>query len=241
MTGPATTRSTRQGVVWPWIIAAATVVIVTVALVLTFGVERPPGFDHLDPEEGAAPEAAVAWTRFAPDGPCLWVQRPDGSGEEVACGLPDGELVGWDDSGLLLETYRGDRSLAVLDPDTGEVIERAPVEERSQPPAPLESVITRRPSQGGEGGPETMRIESARGDHALIAEIEAPGSYEVRSGAYAPDGGWVALFDNADRLLLVQVDDDGAGLDEPVVWAEDVEGAGRLVWEGTPYPGDEDR
>lgn len=239
MTSSTTASPTRPRAAWPWIVAAAVVVIATVALVLVLGVERPPAFDRLDPDDGPAPPAAVAWTRFTRDGPCLWVQRPDGSGGEVACGLPEGELVGWDDRGLLLEGYQGERSLAVLDPDSGEVIERAPVAEGSQGPPPPQDVVTRRPSPGDDGEQDTLRIESPREGHALIAEIEAGRSYDVRAGAYAPDGGWVAFFDTADRLLAVRVDEDGAGLDEPLVWAEDVEGGGRMVWEGTAYPDDE--
>lgn len=239
MTTSMSTESPAPGRTWAWIAAAAVLVVATVAAVLVFGVERPPAFEPVAPDADAAdtdaPDVRVAWTRFDPDGSCLWVIEPDGSGGEVACGLPDGRLVGWDDRGLLLESFREEPELVVLDPGTGEVRDRETVDPPLRPD--LREVATRRPTgPDADADVPRLRIEARDDGDVVVAEVEAAAGYDVRFGAYAPDGGWVALLDNAGRLLVVPVDERGAGIGPPRLWRDDVD-ASQLIWEGTrPRP-----
>lgn len=235
MTTSTSLPGAGPGRTWAWIAAAAVIVVATVGIVVVFGVERPPDLEPVDPSASAAPDASVAWTRFESDGPCVSVVRPDGSGGEIACGLPDGRLVGWDDSGLLLESFRDDPELAVLDPSTGEVVRRESLDGPAR--ADLREVTTRRPSTADgatddRSGAPPLRVEARDDGDAVVAVIDAGPGYDVRFGAYAPDGDWVALIDTAGRLLAVPVDGQGAGTGPPRLWHDDVD-ASQLVWEGT--------
>lgn len=220
MTDTSTARPERSKAA---LLTAALLLIVATVLVLVFGIARPPALPSLADVPDPAPPAAVAWTSFDPDdGPCLHVARPDGTTEVLECSL-DGEVWAWGDDGIAVFTYRARDELEIIDPATGEVIERREVdrEERSRL-SPGGTVSSRH----GDGSVTVTRDDTRE----VLWEVDAPEGYRVGQGAVSPDGNWVAMFDSAERLLVIPAD----GSAEPRVWAEGTTEWNTPVWEGTP-------
>jgi hypothetical protein len=206
----------------PLLLAAAALVVLVVGLVLAFGIGRPPPLTSLTEAPMPAPSAPVAWTAWDdPDGTCVQVARVDGAVERLTCIREGGELVGWDDEGLLLRTWRGNsETVVVLDPDSGELLDRRePPRPEEEPPWPDEAVFVER-----DGG--RLVVTDADDPDLVLWEVEAVEAYRVESSARSTDGAWIAMVDSARRLLLVP----GDGSREPRVWAEDVEPWTPLVW-----------
>lgn len=210
--------------------AAGLLLVVVVGLVLLFGIARPPALPSLADQPDPAPPAAVAWNSFdRDDGPCLYVARPDGTTESLACNL-EGEVWAWDDDGIAVFAYGPRDQLEIIDPVTGEVVDRREVDDvdGSERPVPSpDGIISSRHSDG------TLTV--TRDDtRDVIWEVDAPEGYRVGQGAVSPDGVWVAMFDSAERLLLVPAD----GSTDPRVWAEDTTEWQIPLWEGTPLSTD---
>lgn len=197
-----------------WLVAAAALAAVVVALVLTLGVVRPPALDALDDPSFDGAVALVTWDR----GPCLVVVGPDGESSEIRCDDDLGEVVAWTDEGIVLRTWGGSSpSLVTVDADTGETVTRRTGGDEVRWPEPDVD-----PARVEEG-----HLIVRDGDTELWS-VPARGSYEVTAGWTSPDGRWVALQDAADRLLLVPAEGSGA----PVVWAENVDPYTPVVWRG---------
>jgi len=215
------------------LVAAAILLVVVVGLVLLFGIARPPALPNLTDQPDPAPSAAVAWTSFdSDDGPCLHVARTDGTTASLTCNL-DGQVWAWDDDGIAVFIYGPRDALQIIDPATGEIVERRQVDA-------VDGIEGRQPPMPSPGGTVSSRhtdgtLTVIRDDtRDVIWEVEAPEGYRVGSGAVSPDGAWVAMFDSAERLLLVPADGSG----EPRVWAEDTTEWEVPVWEGTLLPTD---
>jgi outer membrane protein assembly factor BamB len=206
------------------LLAAAVLLVVVIGLVLVFGIARPPALPSLAEQPDPAPPAAVAWTSYdTEDGPCLQIATSDGGTEKLDCNL-EGEVWAWDDAGIVVYTYGPRDHLEVIDPATGELVERR--EARGEGAAG--------PPDGGVRSRTTDGILTVTRDDTrdVLWEVDAPEGYRVSSGAVSPDGAWVAMFDSAERLLLVPAD----GSSDPRVWAEGTTEWGTPVWEGTPLP-----
>ncbi|MFU8841146.1 MAG: hypothetical protein ACNA8R_10560 [Nitriliruptoraceae bacterium] len=215
--GPAPARSLIA------LIAAAAVVIVTVALVLLFGLARPPALPTLA-EQPEPDLPAVAWLQWDRDN-CLMVATADGALREVTCSVRGEEVLGWDDDGIALLVWERTEAIEVLDPDTGDVVGR-----RALPGDPWEE------REGDWRRIDTRNLDgvlTVRLDGEVIWEVEAPESYWLNTGTVSPDDRFVVAVDSADRLLLL----DATGAQEPRVWLEDVMSWQAAVWEGTPVPG----
>ncbi|MFP4148748.1 MAG: hypothetical protein ACLFV0_04595 [Nitriliruptoraceae bacterium] len=221
--GAASTAGTAHTRSLAALVAAALVLVGTVVLVLVFGLARPPQLPSLaaDPEPDLPGVAWMSWDR----GTCLLVAGADGAVDEVACGLQGGEVVGWDADGIAT-AVRGPSSggIELLDPDTGEVVDTQP----------LADDAAREPATPS-GRSETRTVDgvlTVNLDGTVLWATEAPEAYWVEPGSLSPDGRWVAAFDSADRLLVL----DATGAQPPRVWLEGVEGWRPPVWEGTPVP-----
>lgn len=209
----------------PALVGAALLLVVVVALVLVFGIARPPALPSLADVPDPAPPAAVAWTTFdRDDGPCLYVARPDGTTGSLDCNL-DGEVWAWDDDGIAVFTYRAHDEIEIIDPATGAVVERREVGDGERPGPSRAGTVS---SQHRDGTLVVTRDDTRE----VIWEIDAPEGYRVGQGAVSPDGDWVAMFDSAERLLLVPAD----GSADPRVWAEDTTEWEVPVWEGSSLP-----
>ena len=203
----------------PLLVAAAGLVIAVVAVVLVFGVQSPPQVASLRSAEQPAPQAAIAWMEHDRGEACVHVAWSDGSSGRPWCESNGGEVVGWESEGIVVSDYSGSTAQQlVVHPRSGEVLEVRgdPVYPTGEPAEP--GVVSYR-----DGGEQVFVL----GDRELW-RVEAPESYDVRSWAVSPDGAWVAIVDEAERLLVVPSD----GSAPPVQWAAEVSTWGPVVWEG---------
>lgn len=212
------------------LVAAAIALVVIVALVLLFGVARPPTVTPLADDPAPAPPGGVAWTSWDAGEECLHVATPDGSTRELRCSRAGGgEIRGWDEDGITLLDRGPTQELVVIDPATGEVAAR-----RALPSDP-EPGEDREPRPLGSGGIDSryedgvLTVRHVDEDVVLWA-VEAPENYRVDQGAVSPDGEWVVLLDGVGRLLLVPADGSAA----PRLWAETEVSWQVPVWEQTP-------
>lgn len=215
----------------PWaLFAAAAIAVAVTALVLVFGVARPPALPSIDEQSVVVPTASIAWTAptssGAADGSqdttCVHVVAPDGADREVVCERSWPELTGWDDEGIVLADWSGRAPVWVwYDAQTGE-----PVREAEDAELELDRDATRIRTRR-EDGALLVSVDSSRD---VVWQVPAPAAYDVVAGARSPDGAFLALVDTADRLLVMPAD----GAQPPVVWAEGLASWQTPVWEGTP-------
>lgn len=204
--------------------AAAGLVVVVIALVLVFGVARPPALTSLadDPLPGLSAE--VAWTAWEERGTCVHVASPNGTVREVTCAARGEQLVSYDEQGLGLIVWGQREQLEVLDADTGDRVE-------------LRSLTGIDWERAMEGDVDARRVDGRlvlrdRSSDTVLWEVEAPEGYWVSEGRISPDGAWMAAVDSADRLIVLPTD----GATPPRVWHEGVDSWQAPVWEGTAAP-----
>jgi hypothetical protein len=219
---PAESRAGRPDRSVPLLIGAAVLVLLVVGAVLVFGVDRPPSLSSLTDVATPAPSTSVAYLAERGDGTCVRVAQPDGTLVGPWCDRMGGEVVGWDDDGILLRRWDGVETVRAIDPATGEVVGRAPDRAWSEP---YDQAVVWTEYRDGE------LIVRSEEDDTQLWRVEASDRYEIRSSALSADGDWIAMVDSADRLLVVPAD----GADAPRVWASDVADWQWPVWEGTTW------
>ena len=213
------------------LLAAAGLVVAVVALVLVFGVARPPALATLADEPEPELTASLAWSHWEQDGACVNVVAPSGEHREVGCGFDGEELVAWTDDGIAMLVWGPRDGVELIDPDTGEVVDTVAVTGVAEEWFGREGDAVRSRTVDG-----TLTVTLREGDVELW-RVDVPETYGVDDGFLSPDGEWVVLVDRAGRLLLVPAD----GSREPRVWHEVEESWVRPVWEGTPLPGPVDQ
>lgn len=204
---------------------AAAVAVVTLGLVLRFGLVPPPELDAVDVTTRPTRSLALLSFREAADGRCLDVVAPDGSVRQVRCGLDGTTLAGWDERGVLLLRFgpTGTR-LTAVDPADGTTRELPDVDAGTLPDG--------RGWVDSERDGATLIVRDA--DGTVLWRVDAPDNYRVTAVATDPASGTVALLDAAGRVLVLP-----AGASAPSVWVADVDNdVAELVWEGTPVAGD---
>lgn len=207
------------------LVAAAVVALVTVGLVLRFGLVPPPALAPVD--AGTPPDRSLALLSFreAAEGQCLDVIAPDGTVREVRCGLDGVSLVGWDARGVLVVRFGpGGERVEAIDPadGTSETLADADARRALERPGWVDSER--------DGG--TLVVRDA--DGRVLWRVDAPDNYRVTAVATDAASGTVVLLDAAGRILVLP-----AGATEPSVWVENVgNDFGELVWEGTALAGD---
>ena len=201
--------------------AAAVVALITVALVVRFGLVPPPALAPVD--DATRPDVALAISGWRDDqrAQCIHVVEVDGTVRELRCAMDGGPLVGWDERGILVLRFgpTGER-LDVIDPTTGTIVTSSATGPDGVVPQEWGGMLDVR---------RDGRMLVVRDDDGNVRwEVEAPDSYRINATARDERTGMVALLDEAGRLLVLP-----AGADEPRVWVEDV-GAryGELVWQG---------
>jgi hypothetical protein len=206
----------------PLLIGAGVLVLLVVGAVLLFAIERPPALGSLAEDPDPAPTSRIAYVTEQADGTCILVAHPDGTTVGPWCDRMGGELVGWDEEGLLLRRWDGVESVRILDPATGEVVGRARDRAWREP---HDDAVVWTEYRDGE-----LRVRLDEDDTELW-RVESSERYEIRSSARSPDDAWVAMVDSADRLLVVPAD----GSLAPRVWTTDVTSWQWPVWEGTTW------
>jgi hypothetical protein len=202
----------------PLLVAAAVLVLLVVGAVVLFGVDRPPSVASLAEEPDPAPTAAVAWTAQEGERTCVRIAWPDGRTTEPRCATDGGEVVGWTSDGVLLRRWDDDQ-VRVLDPRSGALLGRGP-QDRLTPTHEDAAVWTEH--RDGE------LIVRSQADDTELWRVPAPDRYTIRSSSRSADGGWVAMIDSAERLLVVAAD----GSVAPREWAAGGPAWQPPVWEG---------
>jgi hypothetical protein len=214
----------------PLLIVAGVLVVVVVATVLAFGINRPPELASLADQPAPVPTGSVAWTAWRSGESCVFIARPDATVTEVRCDRDGGEIHGWTQDGNLVVTnygyqsfeteQRGEDRVRVLeiDPDTGAVLDTRWEEMTYEPPPGSGSL-----SSYHDGGEVVVEYDGRQ-----LWRVEAPEGYSLRDASLSPDGRFVAVTDGADRLLVMPAD----GSAPPRVWVEDVSTWTAPVWEG---------
>lgn len=209
------------------LIAAGVVALVTLGLVVRFGLVPPPALDPVDASTRPSVSLAFSSYRDGDRGQCLDVVAPDGAVRELRCSTQGGPLLGWDERGILVYGYTSTfDALEVIDPVSGEVISSErfdPMRPSPRPTAP--GVIVDR-----SGRTLTVRDEERR----MLWEVDVPDGYHIQATAVDPASGKLAMLDSARRILVL-----APGASAPSVWVED-SGArfGEIAWEGTTLTSD---
>jgi hypothetical protein len=203
------------------LVAAGVVAVLTVILVVTIGVARPPALVAVD--EATRPEHSLAVFGWRDEGNCLDVIEPDGTVRTVRCGMQEyGQLLVWDERGIGLVRFSpGSEQVAFLDPITGLVASRTGLDTVDRNGPGFFPIVSTERSDGA--------LVVRDPDGRVVWRVASPETYRINGSALQPATGRLALLDSAGRLLLLD-----AGATEPRVW---VEGTGivyaELLWEGT--------
>jgi len=209
----------------PLLVAAGVLVVVAIVLLVTLGIQRPPALDAVGAGQDL-PSASIVRLAYRDEGPCIEVVAPTGEVRELTCDVDGGEVLGWRDGTIALRTYSNiGEEIVLIDADSGSLLAREIVDPMSTErlPSPVYSVVRTTNRDG------TFTVRLARGDVELWS-VEASTSYRIDVSAITADGTWVAMVDNARRLLVVPAD----GSAPPRVWVEDIGSSwDAIVWEGT--------
>jgi hypothetical protein len=205
-------------------IAVAIVAVVVVGvLVLTVGMQPYPQLPTVSEQPDPAPPAAVATLSYGADGICVVVLDRDGSRRELRCADEyGGGEVTWTDAGDI-DVPRWDATGSdVLDPRTGEVVDRTPTARGERDPADLAiGPDGARLVVHASGGRVEVGVDDGGGER-LLWEADGPDSYHLRTPTWSPDGRFATVTDSADRLIVLHVDGDDPA---PRIWARDLGGA----------------
>lgn len=216
-------ESAERRVTW-LLVAAVVVALVTLGVVLRFGLVGPPELAGVDAATAPEHPLAILTYRGSERGQCLDVIERDGSIRELQCQLDGlGPLLGWDERGILVLrlTSFGER-LEILDPVDGRVLERSDVDAHEVFGGHFDTVIDVERS----GSTITVRDEGL----TVLWSVTAPDNYRITASARQPVTGDIAMLDSAGRMLVLRPGDA-----EPRVWAERLDRSyGEIVWQGTP-------
>ena len=203
------------------LIAAGVVAVITVVLVVTIGVARPPALMPID--DTVRPDRALAMFGWRDEGNCLDVIEPDGTVRTVRCGMQEyGQLLLWDDRGIGLVRFSpGGEQVVFLDAVTGLVASRTALAGIDRGEAAFFPAVSTERSDG--------ELIVRDPDGRVVWRVASPETYRINGSALQPVTGHLALLDSAGRLLVL-----GSGAVEPRVWAQDTGIVyAELLWEGT--------
>jgi hypothetical protein len=180
-------------------------------------VRRTESFPALDEPGGAVP-GNLSWLgRQQIGAPSCITVMPAGGGEASTAycehameGIDFGPGGGgWSADGELVFSSTGaaDMMLVYVDPATGEHVDAIPSWRVDWPETSLREDGARLvPGFWWAGAKVT--VERPDGTEARAVAIRGPHDYEFESVQWSPDGEWIALLDNQDRLLVTPADRD---------------------------------
>ena len=210
------------------LVAAGAVALITLGVVLRFGLIAPPELAVVD--DATRPEHALAVLSYRGNerGQCLDVIEPDGEVREVRCMLDGvGPLLGWDERGVLVVRFAsfGER-LEIIDPADGRIVGSETFDLREVELQRWSTVV----DVDRLGGTLSVRDESG----AVLWSVTAPDSYWITASARHPVTQDIAMLDAAGRMLVLREGESG-----PRVWVEGLaQRYGEIVWQGTPLLAD---
>lgn len=220
------------------VVASVVVVGLVVTLVLVFAVVTPPDFPLLESEPDPAIDGTVAFIHWDRDQQCLLtVPASGGPTTEVICehDIGFGDFApGWTPDGNLVVQEFGPRSevFRIVDPRTGETIERVPFEESPAYDRPIQMhPFGESPDgllvdvSGSRGEPELVVFERAGADQVVVS-AEGPADYWFEWATWSPDGRWILFQDSEQRLIVVGA----SGTPGPRILVDDVDSWMGAAW-----------
>jgi len=200
------------------IVAAVSVLVVVTVIIFVFGVIPLPDYPSLADQPDPSIPGRVAYVEFDEE-PCLFiVPASGGDAQEVWCGRQYIEYPSWSSDGLLLVMdYTAEPTYILIDPATGNEVDRVRVEDTNVPGAePLRygpGIRYERPdgatviTAGRRSGESTVEVQLPGGESRTILSVEdAPADYQFVDVQWSPDGEWVLVSDTEGRLLIVGAD-----------------------------------
>ena len=223
--GPRSRRRTLAALGAVLLVAAALTVILTV------GGVRPPAFPSLSATPDPSIPGHIAFTTSGADDGTTCLELVDaGGGEPTALHCVDdlfASEVAWASPQLVV--LRGHDALGTLEltveADDGRIVERRrlrPGEDmRLEPPHPAGPgderadgayVVTAGPGSMGAGdaGTASVVLVEPDGSERRLVSVEGPSGYAFTCAQFSPDGRWVLVGDDTERLLIVNADAGGA-------------------------------
>ena len=203
-----------------WLSDAGSVVAITVAVVLLFGISSAPKFPSLYAEGAPTIEGAVAWVEWGRDDCVHLLDVATGESEELLCerGL---WLEGWDSNGNLRVHRTGPRfeELVLVDPATGAVVSTREFTPDEEPPFdPPRSEADRSLRSSARDGHATLSYREA-----VLIDVEGSRDYSFWEYGVTEDEAYAWVCDSEERLLVVALDGSGG----PWIVAE---GINELRW-----------
>lgn len=201
--------------------AGAVLVLAAVAaVVLVFGYVPLPDFPSLAARPEPDIPGSVAYLVYEErEGPCLeTVPASGGEPRRVTCRESDLLLEGpgplaWTPEGdLLLVGYQpfGGKVAVVLDPETGDELERIELRHDHSDPLPSDRAERADRSRIVTRHPDDAPVVAVREADGTVREVlrveEAPRDYAFWGAQWSPDGEWILLEDSEGRLIVVAAD-----------------------------------
>ncbi|MFQ5966550.1 MAG: TolB family protein [Acidimicrobiia bacterium] len=228
-------------------VSSAVVLLAVVGIILAFGLIPVPEYPSLAENPDPSIPGTVAYSTFEErDGEfgreCVYVV-PAGGGDArlLSCGQEFGFALAWTADGLLAtESFEFGPAIVVLDPQTGQEVDRIDFTGGFNGEPPDEEIFSlvhidrsRRPDgarvetgrEHGPGSSITVRLPDGT-THELISVTEAPPSYAFFESQWSPDGQFVLTADSEGRLIVIRAE----GAPEPRVLADRHEGHGAAAW-----------
>jgi hypothetical protein len=201
-----------------WLSAAGSVVAITVAVVLLFGVSAAPSFPSL--YEGGSPVIAgsVAYVEYGPNDCVHVLDVATGESKELLCELGLW-LEGWDREGNL-RVHRTDHrfeELVLVDPAAGVVVSSREFTPDEEPPYERSrSEADRSLRSSSRNGRATLSYREA-----LLIDVKGSRAYSFWEYGVTEDEAHAWVWDSQERLLVVALDGTGGpwlvaeGISEP--------------------------
>jgi hypothetical protein len=177
-----------------WLLAAGTVSVAVVVVVLVFGTSMPPSFPSLSDSDVAVVMGTVAYTDGDDPDIIHVLDLAAGSSVEYRCSHRYC-LHHWDASGLLAVHSEPFGDLALVDPVSGSVVPGDP-----SPRADLELLTTDQAD-----GRLVLRYDDGLTRRVLL-DLEVPRDYRLRNAGLSGDESWAWFVDSEGRLIGLAVD-----------------------------------
>ena len=220
------------------VVASVVVVGVVVGLVLAFAIIPLPEYPLLSDQPDSSIPGTVAFARWEQDGQCISTV-PAGGGEEhlVICedNIGFGEFApGWTAEGLLVvEEFRpSGESFRLIDPDTGDTVERVPFEQTQviREPIRINAFAESRDGlsvevDGSRGEPRLVIYGEGTAERTILS-ADGPADYWYDWATWSPDGNWILVNDSEGRVLVISP----TGDPNPRILVEDIDSWMAASW-----------
>lgn len=203
------------------LLAAGTVVVATVAIVVAVGWVPLPAMPTLAEQPNPPLAGRVAFVHGTWDRPCIAVaDLADGTTQDLDCGSGSAMSLAWTTDGDLAvaawaeyEPRPGDVVVRVLDPVSGVEVDQRILDEpdaRWETDRQVRADGARLLVPADRDGSVDLRVGADDGTTTTLLHLDGPRDYGLVSVQWSPDGAWVLGLDTRGRLFVLGADGDPA-------------------------------